>query len=303
MVKSVSSKGVENPERAMYRACVDEYLSHRVYKVLAKSPLIGGGLKTALEKGAEDEWRHYVFWRQIVGDCTSKALFLKVFFYVAVFYLFGLTVTLKILESKETSAASFYKYLATVRPDLSNEVSRIVEDEEKHEKVFAESVDERRVKYIGSITLGISDALVELTGIYTGSLGAFENTLSAGLTGLLAGLAASISMGVASYAQAKHEGRLNPKLSAIYTSTAYVVVVLLLALPYFTLSSLLHAFIAMLVIAMAVVAYITLYASVLHGKKYLREFTETALLIFGVSLLLYVVGSALGGLMGVKHVD
>ena|GEM_PF-3678131 len=41
------------------------------------------------------------------------------------------------------------------------------------------SVSESRVKYFGSIALRISDALVELMGIYAGSLGAFASTLVA----------------------------------------------------------------------------------------------------------------------------
>jgi hypothetical protein len=35
--------------------------------------------------------------------------------------------------------------------------------------------------------------------------------------GFLAGIAASISMGIASYAQAKNEGRARPGLAALYT--------------------------------------------------------------------------------------
>jgi len=284
-------------------ACEDEYFSHHVYRYLAKSPFVSRKLKEIIEKAAEDELKHYIFWKNIVGECASKVSILKVLLSTVIFYLFGLTVTLKFIESKESNATQLYKSLVESKPELRDEINRIIEDEEKHEKEFALSVDEGRVKYIGSITLGISDALVELTGIYTGSLGAFENTLNAGLTGLLAGVAASISMGIASYAQTKHEGRLNPRLSAFYTFTAYLAVVIVLALPYFLISSLTIAFSVMLVLALVVVAYITFYASVLHNRNYFREFTETALLIFGVSILLYILGSVLGSVFGVKQVD
>lgn len=71
--------------------------------------------------------------------------------------------------------------------------------------------------------------------MYTSSLSAFENTLSEGLTSLLAGIATSISMRITSYTQAKHEGGLNPELAAFYTSIAYPAVVGLLAIPYLLL--------------------------------------------------------------------
>lgn len=290
-------------EEVMRRACADELLSHHVYRRLARAPFVGERLRMVLERAAEDELRHYKFWERLVGKCAPKAVKLKALVYALLFYLFGATVTLKVIESKEVDAAAVYREVAEKRPDLREELERIVEDEERHEEELASNIDEGRVKYIGSITLGVSDALVELTGIYTGSLGAFEDTLSAGLTGLLAGVAASISMGVASYAQARHEGRLNPRLAGLYTSLAYLAVVSVLALPYFAIGSLLAAFAVMLALATAMVAYVTFYAAVLHDRRYLREFAETASLMFGVSILLYFLGSTLGGLIGVRRID
>jgi len=49
------------------------------------------------------------------------------------------------------------------------------------------------------MTLGISDSLIELAGIYAGSLGVFSNNLVTSLTGLIAGLSASISIATVSY--------------------------------------------------------------------------------------------------------
>jgi VIT1/CCC1 family predicted Fe2+/Mn2+ transporter len=280
--------------------CRDEYFSHYLYKSLAKKLFISSSMRSALEKAAEDEYRHYLFWKGVAGECSSTLLKLKALFYTALFYLFGLTVLLKYLESKEKVATEVYRELTKKRPDIEDVIERIAIDEERHERAFLLGLDEGRVRYIGSITLGISDALVELTGIYTGSLGAFESTLSAGLAGFLAGIAASISMGIASYAQAKNEGRARPGLAALYTFLAYIAVALLLALPYFIISSLLAAFIVMLILAVTVVAYMAFYVAVLQNRSYLREFIEATLLIFGVSILLYTIGSVLGNVLGVK---
>ncbi|MEM0490296.1 MAG: ferritin family protein [Ignisphaera sp.] len=283
----------------LYKVCRDEYEAYTLYRALTKSRW-GKKYRSILEKAAEDELHHYRFWTSVVGKCTTNFTRIKVLLYTIVLYLFGLTVTLKFIESRETDASRIYRELSESRPDLKDSLSKIIGDEERHEAEFASSIDEGRVRYLGSITLGISDALIELTGIYTGSLGAFENTISAGLTGFLAGVAASISMGIASYSQAKHEAHKNPKLSALYTSIAYLIVVILLALPYFVIKSMIFAFMAMVIIAIVVVAYMTFYTTVLHNRNYLREFIETTTMILGVSLLLYILGSILGKLIGIE---
>ncbi|MEM4010392.1 MAG: rubrerythrin family protein, partial [Ignisphaera sp.] len=141
----------------------------------------------------------------------------------------------------------------------------------------------------------------ELTGIYTGSLGAFENTISAGLTGLLAGVSASISMAVAAYSQAKQEGRDRPGLSALYTFIAYITASILLALPYFLAPSIYTAFAAMMIVAMAIVAYMSFYVAVLQKTSYLRELALNTALIFGISILLYILGSVLAKTVSPLH--
>lgn len=277
----------------MLRMCIDELESYHIYRVLAKMPFVGENMRSVLIRASEDEYRHYVFWRRFAGDCRPRLLTLKLLVYTFLFYIYGLTVLTKFIESKEGFAVDSYRKIGEEHPDLRNELAKIIEDEERHETEFANSIDEARVRYIGFITLGLSDALIELTGIYTGSLGAFENTISAGLTGLLAGISASISMAVAAYSQAKQERRERPGSSALYTFIAYITASILLALPYFLAPSIHTAFAAMMVVAIAIVAYMTFYVAVLQKTSYLREFTLNTVLIFGVSILLYILGSAL----------
>lgn len=284
----------------LYRVCVDEYEAHHIYRALARTPILGKRFREAFEKAAEDELKHYIFWSSIVGDCRSRLSAAKVLLYRVLLLLFGVTITLKFVESMEIEASKIYREITAIKPELKDDVARIVEDERRHEREFLSSINEGRIRYLGSIALGISDAVIELTGIYTGSLGAFESTLSAGLTGLLAGVAASISMGIASYSQAKHEALKNPRISALYTSTAYIAVVLLLALPYFILNSIAAAFIIMLLLVIAIVAYMTFYTAVLYSKNFLKEFTESITLILGISISLYILGLVLGRVVGVK---
>ncbi|MCX8199332.1 MAG: rubrerythrin family protein [Sulfolobales archaeon] len=279
--------------------CKDEYEAYGMYTFLAKNPLVTMKVKRALDKAALDEYRHYVFWRNIAGECSSTPSTIKGFLLSLLLPLFGVTVIIKFIESMEKSGLELYREISLVKPELKEEVEKIIKEEEEHEASFISGLDEGRVKYLGSIMLGISDALVELTGIYSGALGVFANTLSAGLTGLLAGISAAISMAIASYAQAKHEVGKAPKIAALYTGIAYLLVVLLLALPYFLANAITSAFAAMIVVALLVIAYMSFYSSVLFKKNYLREFIETSGLMLGVSTLLFMLGNALGQLFGV----
>jgi VIT1/CCC1 family predicted Fe2+/Mn2+ transporter len=208
---------------------------------------------------------------------------------------------MKLVESREGAAVAVYREVARARPDLAEELEALATDEVRHEAELVEGIDEGRVRYLSSIALGVSDALVELTGVYTGSLGAFASTVSAGLAGLLAGVAASVSMAVAAYTQAKHERGRSPTLSAAYTGAAYSAVTVLLALPYLTLGSMVVAYAVMLLVAFAVAIYMAAYSAVLGSRRFLRELAETAGLVLGVSLALYLLGSALGRLLGVGN--
>jgi VIT1/CCC1 family predicted Fe2+/Mn2+ transporter len=45
---------------------------------------------------------------------------------------------------------------------------RILNDEEEHEKELLNMLEEEKLNYVGSVVLGLNDALVELTGSLAG---------------------------------------------------------------------------------------------------------------------------------------
>ncbi|MEM1772653.1 MAG: hypothetical protein QXQ71_02370 [Desulfurococcaceae archaeon] len=277
--------------------CREEYKAYLIYSFIAKNPFVPKKTRDIFDKASKDEYEHYKFWRSISGECTSGFFIVKQWIYVMILWLFGITVVLKLMESSEKHAQIDYKEL--VESDLRVEgINKIINDEEKHEEMFVENINEGRIRYLSSIALGITDALIELTGIYTGSLGAFANSLSAGLIGLIAGISASISMGVASYTQAKHAGLLKPAVSALYTMIAYFIVALLLALPYFIFTYVLFGFAIMIAICVLIVAYMSFYVSVLHEKNYVKELLENTGLILGIAFALYIIGSVIRQFIG-----
>src|SRR5947199_10641464 len=106
------------------------------------------------------------------------------------------------------------------------------------------------------IVLGLADAVVEISGIHAGSLGIYAKTELAGLAGVVAGMAASIAMASAAYAQAKQGFEGSAKWSAIYTGVSYMVTAILLALPYFLTGSMLTPLAISLLVGEAVVTHI-----------------------------------------------
>ncbi|MEM1831636.1 MAG: hypothetical protein QXJ97_08930 [Desulfurococcaceae archaeon] len=65
---------------------------------------------------------------------------------------------------------------------------------------------------------------------------------------------------------------LKPLTAAFYIATSYtLIVVTLLALLYFVIASLLHAFATMIPVALCIIAYMFFYTSVLRDRKYRRK--------------------------------
>ncbi|MEM2006057.1 MAG: ferritin family protein [Sulfolobales archaeon] len=275
------------------KMCESEYVAYRTYMYVSKY-VVSGKLKLTLEKALSDEFRHYRFWSELCGDCGGITSSIKVLALFLFSILFGVTILIKVLERAEGDTSKLYERLSKENPEFSDVLKAMAEDEDRHESEFASNIDEARIKYLSSITLGVSDAIIELTGVYTGALGMLESTKTAGTIGLLAGISASASMAAASYAQAKHEVWKKPYLAAIYTGTSYLAVVSLLALPYFLTESLLTAFALMVAIANIVIAYISVYGAVILSKSFLREFFSNVALLLGISTALYALGRALG---------
>ena len=87
--------------------------------------------------------------------------------------------------------------------------------------------------YYGSIVLGISDALIEMTGVLAGLTFALKDLKLIALSGLVTGIAASLSMGASEFLSKRAESRNSlPIKEAFYTSMSYLFVVTILISPY-----------------------------------------------------------------------
>ena len=182
------------------------------------------------------------------------------------------------------------------------ESAHIREQEVEHEKVLLEMLDEERLQYVGSMVLGMNDALVELTGSLAGFTFAMQNTRLIALSGLIMGISATFSMASSEFLAAKSEGRTDALKSCSYTGIAYLITVALLIFPYLVLGNdnYMIALFSMIAIVILIIAGFTYYISVAKGEKFKPRFLEMSLISIGVAIISFVVGILAKRFLGVE---
>ena len=103
---------------------------------------------------AQDEREHVAFWSQY-SKTNLRPHGLTVLFFTLLSYVFGYTFAIKVMERGERNAREIYLRLAHEIP----EAKRIAEEEELHEEQITSLLDEERLQYVGSMVLGLNDAL------------------------------------------------------------------------------------------------------------------------------------------------
>lgn len=278
----------------------DEYADRSVYLALSrreKNP----EFKKALEKIASGEESHFEFWKTYAPDVQVSAKKLRMYVIVFIRIILGLTFTLKLMERHEGKLHIRYRKIAESIPSPDKpRFQAMMDSEEGQEDLLIAKIQENRVKYMSFIVLGLADAVVEISGIHAGSLGIYGRTTFAGLAGIIAGMAASIAMGTAAYAQAKQGFQGSAKWSAIYTGVSYMITAIFLALPYFLTESMAWALGTSLVIGVILVATMTFYDTVISARPFKRQFGEIAGIILAASLALFVIGTFVGQHFGVR---
>ncbi len=264
-----------------------EITEHHIYKKLSETCGESDN-KKLLAKIANDELRHYHIWHNITKkDIQPKRL--KVTYYVWLARIFGLSFALKLMEGGEARAQEVYEKAAKVYP----EVVQIQHEEEEHEHELIGILKDKRLSYVGAIVLGLNDALVELTGTLVGLSFAFADNLVIGITGLIMGIAAALSMASSGYL-ASQEGEenedVNPVTAAIYTGVAYLVTVVLLVFPYFLIENVKQAMGLMLVITLLIIAAYNYYISVAKSVAFKKRFLSMAFISLGVAAISFGIG-------------
>ena len=253
--------------------------------------------KKTLLRLSEEERAHYEIWKKYTGLELKPQKF-KVFKYKMIARILGFTFAVKLMENGEEGAQKEYELLAK---EVEESV-HIREQEEEHEAALLEMLDEERLQYVGSMVLGMNDALVELTGSLAGFTFAMQNTRLIALSGLIMGISATFSMASSEFLAAKSEGRSDAFKSCSYTGIAYLITVALLILPYliFDNSHYMWALFVMIGVVVLIIGGFTYYISVAQGEKFKPRFFEMTLISIGVAVLSFVVGVLAKKFLGVE---
>jgi VIT1/CCC1 family predicted Fe2+/Mn2+ transporter len=272
----------------------NEITEHFIYLKLSQS--VAGPNSEVLKKIADDELRHYDFWKRYTG-IEVKASRWKIFKFYWIARIFGITFSIKLMERGEISAQSVYNEIARDYP----EVQSIVDDEDRHEHELIDLIDEERLNYVGSVVLGLNDALVELTGALAGLTFALQNTRLIALAGLITGIAASLSMAASEYLSTKAEsGEQDPVKSSVYTGIAYVLTVIILIFPYLIFADYLLCLGFTILNALIIIFLFTFYVSVAKDLPFRKRFTEMASISLGVALISFGIGYLIRTFLGIE---
>ena len=273
----------------------EEITSCIIYKKLAtieKDP----ENRKILQRISEDESMHYATLRSYTHrEVTSNRW--EIFFYVWLVRLLGITFAVRRLELGEKETTSVYSQY----PDMEH-FAEMAQDEQHHEEKLIGMISEERLEYMGSVVLGLNDALVEFTGALAGFTLALNDTKLIALTGSITGIAAALSMASSEYLSTKSEKTRNkrPVKAAIYTGIAYIITVVALVGPFILLSSPVMALCIMLLMALLIIAFFNYYYAIARNESFKRRFSEMAILSFSVAGISFLIGYLLKTVTGIE---
>ena len=252
--------------------------------------------KQTLLRLSREEHAHYEIWKKYTG-IEMKPEKAKILKYTFLARTLGFTFAVKLMENGESNAQNEYELLAK---EVA-ESAIIRQQEEEHETALLAMLDEERLQYVGSMVLGLNDALVELTGSLAGFAFALQNTRLIALSGLIVGISATFSMASSEFLAARSEGRTDALKSCTYTGVAYLLTVIALIAPYliFPGTQFVPALLCMLAVVILIIAGFTYYTSVAQDQPFKSRFLEMAIISVSVAVLSFVVGILAKKFLGV----
>jgi VIT1/CCC1 family predicted Fe2+/Mn2+ transporter len=278
----------------LLKAQKNEITEYHVYHNIAKT-LKDPENRRIVEEIGDDEKRHYEIWKGYTGQAVAPNR-LKIWLFTAISRLLGFTFGFKLMELGEEKAQINYEGIVDAIP----EAQAVIHDENAHEDKLLEMLDEEALIYAGSVVLGLNDALVELTGALAGLTLAFRDVNVIALSGLVTGIAASLSMGASEFlSTSSEETEKSPIRAAIYTGIAYIITVALLILPYLLLDNKFICLGISLATSVLIIAAFNFYISVAKSQPFGKSFLRMAGISLGVATLSFFIGSLLNLWLGV----
>lgn len=221
----------------------------------------------------------------------------KVKRYARMARIFGFTFAAKLMDRRKIKFVNHSKKLLSEMP----EVEKMQADEQKRDDELFALLNEKRLTYVGAMILGMNDAIVEITGTLAGLTLAMQNTRLIALSGLITGVAATLSMAASEYLAERSDGKGDAAKSGLMTGGAYFITVVILLLPYLILDDKMYllAMGIMLVLVVLILAGFNFYTSVARDVSFGKNFGQMCAISLGVAALSFVLGYAVRTFLGV----
>jgi VIT1/CCC1 family predicted Fe2+/Mn2+ transporter len=272
----------------------NEITEHVIYSKLAQS-VTDHRNRSILKRISEDERKHYDLWKEYTHK-EVKPSRLTIWKYYLLSKIFGITFGMKLMEKSEAKAQVTYRQIFDFVPAALD----IEKDENDHERELLNSIDEERLRYVGSMVLGLNDALVELTGALAGLTFALQNRGLIATAGLITGIAAALSMAASEYLSTKSEGDARDPLKAsIYTGSVYILTVLFLIFPYFLFENYYFCLGFTFLNALLAILLFSFYISIAKDITFRRRFFEMAIVSMGIAALSFAIGLLVRGFLNI----
>jgi VIT1/CCC1 family predicted Fe2+/Mn2+ transporter len=271
--------------KSLQKAQKNEITEYHIYSKLS-SLIKNEHNSKVLQQIAQDELCHHNELKKFT-ETDMKPNTLKVYFYTFISLIFGVTFGIKLMEKGESGAEKLYRRLGK----NIEEFKIIANEENKHEEELIGIIEEEKLQFVGSMVLGLNDALVELTGTLAGLTFALKNTRLIALSGLITGIAATLSMAASEYLSTRTEQDSKHALkSSLYTGGAYVFTVACLVFPYLLFSNYVLSLAATIIMAIFIILIFNFYISVAKDLPFKQRFLEMAGISLGVAVISFIIG-------------
>ncbi|MDR3705585.1 MAG: VIT1/CCC1 transporter family protein [Paludibacteraceae bacterium] len=251
--------------------------------------------KLVLKQISDDEHRHYETLKKYTNQSPAPRKGKILFFYL-IARIFGVTFGIKLMENGENTAQNKYAAYENLP-----EIKQIAKEEDAHEQALIEMIKEEKLDYMGSIVLGLNDALVEFTGALAGFTLALHSSPLVALTGSITGIAAALSMASSEYLSTRVEDKSKHAVKAsVYTGIAYIITVALLILPFVLFQNIFIALGLTILAAVIIIAIFNYYYSVVKNESFKHRFLEMAILSLSVAAISFIIGYLLKQFTGIE---
>ncbi len=274
----------------------NEINDYAVYSLLAKKETNEHNKEIFLQI-AREEKSHYEFWKDITGREVEPSTVVVVF-YTMLITLLGSSFALKLLEGRESESEEFYEEIAKTYPAAV----KIYKQEASHEASLIDMLEDKKIVYAGAVVLGMNDALVELTGTLSGIALAFDRSFAVGITGMIMGIAASLSMAGSAYLEAKEntDSAISPAVYSAYTGFSYIATTFILVIPFFIFSSIGASLAVMFAAAFVCIVAYSFYISVAKGQPFATRTYQMLFITFGVAAISFTIGWFVKHYLGIE---